>query len=341
MTKQGTDSRLRLEGRRRLLLVALTVLLAAAAVAALLAGRFPATVGESLTALFSDGDTPLSRILLDVRLPRIATALLVGAGLSAAGAAFQALFSNPLASPDTLGVATGSAFGAVLAMLLGFSGAGIQGLSLVSGLAAMALVMVVAAPGRREGLLMLVLAGMIVGALSTALISLVKLVADPQDELPGIVYWIMGSLTGSTWRSLASGAPAILAGSALLLAMSWRLNLLSLPEDEARSLGVKTGPMRTLVILAATLVTASAVSMTGLIGWVGLIIPHLARLLTGTSENRHVVPVSMVLGALFLLLADTAARTVLASEIPVAVITSLIGAPLFLAMLMRSASKRF
>ena len=329
-----------IERRHVMLLVTLLVLIMLASILALGLGRYPASLLDSLFALFGQSaDTTLTNIVQEVRLPRILMALLVGAGLSVAGCTFQGIFNNPLAAPDTLGVSTGAAFGAVLGLLLGGNGAQTQVSALLFGLVSMIIVMSVSRTRKAGGLLMLILAGMIVSALFTALISLAKILADPQDQLPGIVYWMMGSLTGATWTSLSLGFAPIVVGVVLLWSLRWRLNVMSLSETEAQSLGIRVTQLRWVFILASTLITASAVSMTGLIGWVGLIIPHAARLLVG-GDFRRVLPISLLLGALFLLAADTLARASTNAEIPVAVITSVIGAPLFLWLLARKLGDR-
>ena len=279
-------------------------------------------------------DTMLS-IVWNVRLPRVLLAIVAGAGLAVAGTAFQALFANPLATPDTLGVATGSAFGAVLGILLGIDGFGIQISSLFMGLMSVILVYGVSRIRGQNSVLMLILSGLVIAALFSALISLVKYVADPQDVLPSITFWMMGSLTGATMKTLALGLPFSLTGSIVLYSLRWKLNALSLPEDEARSLGIPLFRLRVLVIVCGTMITASVVSMCGLIGWVGLLIPHFTRLLLG-NNNTQVLPTSLMLGALFVLSADTLARSATEFEIPVSILTALIGAPVFIMLLRRN-----
>ena len=281
-------------------------------------------------------DKTVYSIIVNVRLPRILLALACGAGLAAAGAGFQALFANPLATPDTLGVATGAAFGAILGILWGAPSPVVQLMALVSGLSAAALVFAVSRRRQRTSILMLILSGLVVAALFSALISLVKYAADPQDVLPSITFWMMGAFTGATYSSLAMGLPFLIAGMAVLTMLRWKLNALALSEDEAQSLGIPVGRLRCIVIVAATLVTASVVSMCGLIGWVGLLVPHCVRQLFG-ANNDKVVPASLVIGALFVLVADTAARSAGNMEIPVSILTALIGAPLFLVLLRRTS----
>lgn len=342
-------SAVRRETRRfRFLMSALGVLLLLLMLAGLVLGRYGITLHDAFLMLLSpfgvEGEFEGKRRVVEnlfyqVRLPRVLLAVLAGAGLSAAGAAFQALFANPLASPDTLGVATGASFGAVLGILLGASGLGIQLCALGAGLLAVFLVLTIGRVRGETGLLMMILAGMVVAALFTALISLVKYVADPQDVLPQITFWLMGALSGATVESVAAGAPLILLSLLLLWLLSWRLNVTTLSPDEAKSLGISLVRLRTLVILAATMLTASVVSMCGLIGWVGLLVPHAARLLFG-SDNRFVLPASMILGAIFMLVVDTLARTLTASEIPVSILTAVIGAPFFIFLLRRTGASR-
>ena len=281
----------------------------------------------------------IESVVLNVRLPRILTALVCGAGLAASGAAFQALFANPLATADTLGVSSGAAFGAVLGILLGLSAVGVQLLSLAVGLASVFAVWRISLVAGRSSVLMLILSGLVVAALFSSLISLVKFTADPQDELPAVTFWLMGSLTGADWKSLTMACPLIAAGSLFIWLLRWKLNALSLSEAEARSLGLPVARLRLMTVTAATAVTAASVSLCGLIGWVGLLIPHFVRLACG-SDNRLVVPASFIYGALFLLVCDTVARSAAQMEIPVSVLTSLVGAPIFL-LLLRRRGKTF
>lgn len=297
----------------------------------------PQEVIYALLSPFSDTfalSPSIESVVLNVRLPRILTALVCGAGLAASGAAFQALFANPLATADTLGVSSGAAFGAVLGILLGLSAVGVQLLSLAVGLASVFAVWRISLVAGRSSVLMLILSGLVVAALFSSLISLVKFTADPQDELPAVTFWLMGSLTGADWKSLTMACPLIAAGSLFIWLLRWKLNALSLSEAEARSLGLPVARLRLMTVTAATAVTAASVSLCGLIGWVGLLIPHFVRLACG-SDNRLVVPASFIYGALFLLVCDTVARSAAQMEIPVSVLTSLVGAPIFLLLLRR------
>ena len=324
--------------RFRAFMTAGLLLTAATALAAVGLGRYGVAPADVARILMGAGDElPLAarNIVLNVRLPRILLALCAGAGLSIAGAAFQSLFANPLASPDTLGVATGASFGAVLAILFGWPSAAVQASSLAMGLAAVALVVVAGRIRGESTVLSIILSGMMTGALFTALVSLVKYAADPQDVLPSITFWMMGSLTGASKTSLLAGMPMILLGAGLLWLLRWRLNAAALPPDEASSLGIPVKRLRAAVIIAATMITASVVSMCGLIGWVGLLVPHAARMLFG-ANNRYVIPASLLLGALFMLAVDTAARTMGQSEVPVSILTAVVGAPFFIYLLRRT-----
>jgi len=323
-------------GKRALSAAVLLLLPLLAACASLTLGRYSLSPGELLSALTGTGNDPQARtVLMNIRLPRVVLALLVGGGLSAAGTAFQSLFANPLATPDTLGVASGASLGAALGLLLGFGLAAVQVLALAGGVLAVALTWLVSAGPQRRSIVTMVLAGLIMSSLFSALISLVKYVADPESQLPSITYWLMGSLSSADWGSLALGAPFLLGGTAVLLALRWRLNILPLSEDEAKATGVNLLALRTAVILAATMITAACVSMCGQVGWVGLLIPHICRMVFG-GNNQRLVPASVCVGAAFLVIVDTLARTMTAAEVPISILTAIIGAPVFVALLRRT-----
>lgn len=272
-------------------------------------------------------------IVLEVRGPRVAAALLVGAALAAAGASYQNLFKNPLVSPDILGVTAGCALGAGLAVLHALPIAGIQAAAFVGGLLAAALVMAIGGwVGGRDPILTLILAGVVVGSLLGAGIALIKFVADPYNELPAITFWLLGSFSGALPGDVAAALVPVAAGLAAMALLRWRMDAMTLSEDEARSLGIDVSAVRLVIIVAATLVTAAAVSLAGAIGWVGLVVPHAARLLVGASFAR-VLPLSLVLGAAFMLAVDTACRSAFATEIPPGVATAFVGTPVFLALL--------
>ena len=317
-------------------------LLAAAALVALTAfafsvGRYPVSPGElwgvfaakifgSAQALPDNVET----VILKVRGPRVFAALLVGAALAAAGTAYQGMFRNPLVSPDLLGVSTGAALGAVLGIFLSRDIWIIQAFAFAGGLAAVGLVYWIGSSvPRHDPLLALVLTGVVIGTLLGSGIALLKYLADPYNELPAITYWLLGSLASITPSDLGAASLFTVAGLAPMLLLRWRMNLLALPDDEARALGVDTRKLRAVVIIAATLMTAAAVAVSGIIGWIGLIVPHAARLLVGPDFSR-LLPLAMLIGAAFLLAVDTLCRTVAAIEIPPGVLTALLGTPFFL-----------
>ncbi|KAB1070238.1 iron ABC transporter permease [Methylobacterium planeticum] len=292
-----------------------------------------AVLGAKLLGLVSGVDPTAQTVVLQVRLPRVAAALVVGGALAAAGATYQGLFRNPLVSPDILGVSAGASLGAVLGIFLALPVAAIQGLAFLGGLGAVGIVYAVGAAVRRhDPVLTLVLAGVAVGAVLGAAISLLKVLADPYNQLPAITYWLLGSLAAVTLGDVGAILPAILLGLLPLVLLRWRMNLMSLGEEEARALGVETRLLRPLFIASATLITAAAVSVTGVIGWIGLLVPHVARLLVG-PDFRRLLPAALVLGAGYLLAVDLAARTLAAIEVPLGILTALIGAPFFLWLL--------
>ena len=274
-------------------------------------------------------------VIFNIRIPRILVSLIVGSGLAAAGASFQALFSNPLATPDTLGCANGASFGAALGILLGLNALGIQISALIFGILAVVLVFVFTRYRHANQIMMIILGGMVVSSLFSALVSLIKYVADPNDVLPVITFWLMGSFSNSTVRSLYTGVPMIILGMMILYLMRYRMNALSLKEEEAASLGINVRKNRMIVIVASSLITASVVSMCGVVGWVGLLIPHISRMLFGNNHTK-VIPGCIVFGALFMLIIDTIARCMYQAEIPVSILTAIIGAPVFLLLLRKT-----
>ncbi|MGO2640050.1 MAG: FecCD family ABC transporter permease [Corynebacterium flavescens] len=330
------------EGRLRWsAIIALIVGLGLVMVLSLMLGRYTLTIGDIYNAAWyrlyglSFGE-PVDSVVFNLRLPRILLAVLAGAGLASAGTAFQGIFGNPLATPDTLGVTAGTSVGAVSALILNFSLVGVQLLSFVAGIVTVVVTTLIAR-NKRGGtsVVMLILSGVMVGALASAIMSILKYTADPNNKLPQITYWLMGSLSGASMRTLALGAPFIVVGSAVIFLMRWRLNILALGDDEARAAGMNVPRARGIIIVAATLITAAVVSMCGQVGWVGLLIPHCARMICG-NNNRFVVPVGTVLGAIFLVVIDTLARSSMESEIPISVLTAIIGAPFFIYLLRRT-----
>ena len=326
---------------RRAVVLLLLVALGGALLLALAVGPFPLRLADIASAVgrmfgLSDGALGAGEIVFTrVRLPRVAAAILVGAALAGAGTAYQTLFRNPLVSPDILGVSSGAGLGAVLGILLSLPVAGIQALAFGLGLGTVALVYLIAAALHgHDRTLVLVLSGVVVGALAGACISLVKILADPYDQLPAITFWLLGSLAGVKLADLAVVAPLVLIGLVPLILLRWRIGVLSLGDDEARALGVDVPRLRVLVIAAATLMTASVVAISGVIGWIGLMIPHIARMAVGPNFDR-LLPVAMLLGASFMLLVDTLARSIARIETPLGILTAVLGAPFFLWLLAR------
>jgi iron complex transport system permease protein len=318
----------------------LTLVVAITAVAAAVVGPYPLTAGDIVAALARRlGGNPdpalgqLDTVLFSVRLPRIGAALLVGAALSAAGAVYQGLFRNPLVSPDILGVSTGAGLGAAAGIFLSLPVIAIQGMAFVTGLATVALVYAVATAVRgHEPTLVLVLSGVVIGALAGACLSLIKILADPYDQLPAITFWLLGSLASVQPADVVAAAPAVLLSLVPLVLLRWRMNVLSLGDEEAAALGIDPRRLRVLFIAAATLMTASVVAISVVMGCVGLVIPHIARLLVGPNFNR-LLPASMLMGAGYLLIVDTLARTMAATETPLGILTAFVGAPVFIWLL--------
>ena len=267
-------------------------------------------------------------VVFQIRLPRIIAAALVGGGLSLAGCSLQGLFKNPLVSPDILGVASGAGFGAALGILLSGHPLVVQVSAFSFGLVAVAVTYGIGRMYRSGAILILVLSGIMVSALFSALLSLVKYVADPYDTLPAIVFWLMGSLASVTGQDLVMVAPPILIASLILVVLRWRINLMALGDDEARSLGIDTKKMTRIIVICATVITASAVCISGIVGWVGLVVPHIGRLLVG-PDFKKLVPASALIGASYMMVVDNVSRTAFSTEIPLGILTAIIGAPVF------------
>ena len=273
-------------------------------------------------------------VVLNIRLPRIAASMLLGAGLAISGQTFQMIFRNPLVSPDVLGTSSAASFGASLALLLSLSALMVSITAFIAGIAALILIYTIASKTRREQTLSLILVGMVVSSLFSASTSFVKLIADPNNVLPAITYFLMGSLSGVGSGDLALVGFPVLVSIVVLLVLSWKINLLSLSEDEARSIGVNTRLVRAVAIVCATVITASSVAVAGNIGWVGLIIPHISRMLV-SNDARYSFPSSVFFGASFLTLVDCVSRAASMVEIPIGILTAFIGAPFFLFLLFR------
>ncbi|MCC6947235.1 MAG: iron ABC transporter permease [Bradyrhizobiaceae bacterium] len=321
------------------LLIACLVLAAGFALA-FTVGRYPvdladvaALLAAKLTGSSANLPPAVESVILQVRGPRVLAAVFVGAALAVAGTAFQGLFRNPLVSPDILGASSGAALGAVLGIYFSLGVLGIQGLAFAGGLAAVAAVYVIGSiiPAR-DPILVLVLTGVVVGALLGAGVGLIKYLADPYNQLPAITFWLLGSLAATGPSDLVPLFGPVAIGTLVLLALRWRMNVMSLPDEEARALGVATGPLRIVIVAAATLVTSASVATAGIIGWVGLVVPHLARALVGPDFAR-LLPTAAILGGGFLLVIDTLARTMASVEIPLGILTAVLGTPFFIWLL--------
>ncbi len=329
-------------GFGRGLAVAVAVLLGGVALAFTL-GRFPVSAADVASILWSrltgrPSGMPgnVEAVVLSVRGPRVVAAILTGSALAAAGAAFQGLFRNPLVSPDILGASSGAALGAVIGIYFSLGIFGIQSLAFVGGLIAVAAVYTLGSALRAgDTTLALVLTGVVLGSLLGAGVGLVKYLADPYNQLPAMTFWLLGSLSGTDASDLLPLLGPVLAGTIVLLALRWKLNVMSLPDDEAQALGVATGPVRLAVVAAATLVTAASVAAAGVIGWVGLVVPHLARFLVGPDFGR-LLPTAAILGGGYLLVIDTLARTLAPVEIPLGILTAVVGTPFFIWLLASS-----
>ena len=329
------------ERRRRLILAALLGLLLILGLLSVLWGRYAISLPQLFGILVSraiptEASWPAmaENIVWYVRLPRILLAILVGAALSVSGASYQSIFRNPMAAPDVLGASTGSALGAALAIVQGLDGMGITLCAFLSGLLCMGLVMLCTRFSRGSPVLGLILSGIMISSLFQAGTSYIKLIADPHDTLPEITYWMMGSLSGAGVEDLAWLWIPLLLGFVPLFLLRWKINLLTMEEEQARALGISTRRLRGVVIVCATLLVAASVSVSGIIGWVGLVVPHMARKLVG-SDCRVLLPASFLLGGGFLLLVDDLARTLYTTELPLGILTAVIGAPFFLYLLSR------
>lgn len=327
--------------RARVCLTALGGLLAALFLASFVLGRYDVPLSQVVRILLSrllpletTWAPNMEAAVINIRLPRIALACLVGCCLSLAGTAYQSVFQNPMAAPDILGASSGACFGAALAILLGFPRGCITGMAFAFSLLTVALVYVIGARTRGSRVVSILLAGVMVSSLFSAGTSFIKLVADPSNQLPAITYWLMGSLSGTRLADVGFALIPMVIGAAPLLLLRWRINILTLGDEEAATLGVNTGALRLVVILCATFLTAASVAVSGMIGWVGLVIPHLSRKLVG-NDCRYLLPASMLMGASFLLLVDDISRNLLTTEIPIGILTAFIGSPFFIYLMTR------
>ena len=312
--------------------------------ASFLLGRYPISpidvINTILCPIFPQLEVSptITTIVFEIRLPRIIAALIVGAALAMAGAAFQSIFKNPLVSSDLLGVSNGAGFGAALAIILSGSNAVVQIFAFIFGLISVSVTYLISRAYKAGGILILVLSGVAISAFFNSLISAIKFVADPDDKLPEIVYWLMGSLASVTVDKLIMISIPIIIGFAILIALRWQMNLLAMGDEEAQSLGLNPSRVRLLVIAGCTLLTSAAVSVSGVIGWIGLVIPHMTRMIVG-PDNRILIPASLSLGASFLLLIDNISRAFISIEIPIGILTAIIGVPIFLYLLKKGYSE--
>ena len=319
-------------------LTVLVILLVLMAVICLGIGRYHVPYDHVFQCIWSYALSPTGTAeettVMGIRFPRIVMAMLVGSALAVAGTAFQSTLSNPLASPDVIGVSSASAFGAAFAIFLGLAVFPMQSLAVAMGLVALGVVFLLSRFARSSSILTIVLAGIIIAGVFNALISLIKYVADPLTQLPDITYWLMGSLSGKGYDTIAQALPLFVIGMGVILVLRWRLNIVSLDDEEIRALGHNPQALRWTFLVSATLLVAVSVALCGQIGWVGLVIPHMSRLIIG-SDNSKVVPTSMVIGAAFMVFCDTVCRSLIAAEIPLSICTALIGAPIFAVLFIR------
>jgi len=321
--------------------ITLILLLAFTTLISLMVGRFEVPPFDVIEAIFSgiipcqDLSPTVKSVIVDVRLPRVLAVIIVGAALSVAGAAFQGLFRNPLVSPDILGVSAGAGFGAALALLLTENIFITQLFAFLLGIFAVGLAYLISRLYKVSSTLTLVLAGIVVAALFQALTSLVKYVADPLNKLPAIVFWLMGSFNHISNSDLLVAGPLLLGGLLILYLIRWRINVLSMGDEDARALGVDIKQQKAIIIVSATVISAAAVSICGIVGWIGLVIPHVGRLLVG-PDHKLLIPIVALVGASYLLIVDTVARTITVTEIPIGIITALVGAPVFAYLLRRT-----
>ena len=327
--------------KNNMIVLVLAVILVVSIIISFWIGRYPIYTKELLGIVFSKiipidpfWTDKMETVLFNIRLPRIALACMVGCCLAAAGAAYQGVFQNPMAAPDILGASAGAAFGAALAIFNYGSGFIITVSAFCFSLITVALVFLLSKRVKGSGVLGLILSGIMIHSLFQAGTSFIKLVADPSDQLPAITYWLMGSLSGAKNSDIAFVIIPMAIGLIPLFFLRWRMNVLTMGDAEARTMGVNSNQVRIIAIVCATLLTAASVSVSGVIGWVGLVIPHLARKLVGNNYN-HLMPTSMLLGAVFLLMVDNVSKNLFSTEIPLGILTAFVGAPFFIYLITR------
>lgn len=319
-----------------LLLVVLILL----GLGALFLGRYTLEPSEVIAMLLDHSYEGLSKsskvVLFNIRLPRVLTAIWVGAALAVSGATYQSTFMNPMVSPNLLGVTSGAGFGASLAILLGLDQYMVQVFAFVFGILTVGLTYGISHHLSKKfstGIVTMILSGMVIGSLFNAFISLAKFLADPNASLPEITFWLMGSLSGVSIKDFYFVAIPIAIGVIPLILLRWKLNMLALGDDDAKAMGVSTSKLRLVLVISSTMIVSAGVSLCGIIGWIGVVIPHIARLLVG-SDNRYLIPVSLLIGGGYLLIIDTLARVMLPVEIPLSILTAIIGAPFFIYLMM-------
>lgn len=323
----------------------LVVLFAASFFGSFLFGKYPIDPITLVKVLISrvidfpqDWPSQVETVLFHVRMPRVLMGAVIGMGLACAGAAYQGIFQNPMVSPDILGASNGAGFGAALGLFFSVGYKGVSISAFFFGLLAVSVVFLISRKVKCNMTLGLILAGIMVGSIFNAGVSYLKLVADPTDTLPAITYWLMGSLASIRVQDAIFAIPIILAGMIPIMLWRWHINVLTMGDDEARTMGVNAKVVRMVVIICATLITAAAVSVSGLIGWVGLVIPHFARMLVG-DDYRIMLPAAALLGGSFLLLVDNFARMLTTSEVPIGILTAFVGAPFFLYLILKEGSR--
>ncbi|MDR0489724.1 MAG: iron ABC transporter permease [Oscillospiraceae bacterium] len=333
------------EKKGKYYVAAFAILFAAVFVLSFAIGKYPISPGELLRVFFGKitgaqktWSEEVELVIFKIRMPRVLAGAMIGAGLSAAGASYQGLFRNPMVSPDVLGASAGAGFGAAVCLFFGMNYAIVSLGAFVCGIAAVSAAYIVSTRARRNPTLGMVLAGIMISSLFTSGTSYIKVIADPTNVLPTITFWLMGSIAGIRESNLIWAAAPILGGLTVLFISRWKLNLLTVGDDEARSMGINTKIMRILIVTAATLITAACVAISGLIGWVGLVIPHFARMLVG-YDYRVMMPVSMFMGASFMMLVDNLARSLVTVEIPLGILTAFVGAPFFLYLILNRGKR--
>ena len=321
--------------------VLLIIILAVCIIIALCVGKYPTTPKECVEVLYCEifgkvgSYTKMTRnVIMGLRIPRVVSSVLCGMMLAMSGVTYQGIFKNPLVSPDFLGVSSGACIGAAVAILLGFSGLALSGFAFVGGILAVLLTVSIPAVMRSDSNIMLVLSGVIVGGAMSSILGFLKYVADPETEIAAITYWTMGSFSYVTFDEIKSVILAMVIPAIILMAISWWIDILSMGESEAKTLGANIVVIRNVAIACATLMTAASVCISGTIGWIGLVIPHFARMIVGPN-NTKLIPAAGLMGGIFLLIVDTVTRTISISEMPVSILTGLIGAPFYAILLYR------